>query len=144
MLTADERRAFLTRSIFFDQFIFLVFCFLLVLAILGLYFWDRNQKKHAILRNYPLVGHFRYLFEYMGEFFRQYWFATDRAKRSWVYRAAKNMMHEVAVLTHSCGAEDPRQLQRKHARIVGADGFSMSLAEIFPDKQPLPEYVEKS
>ena len=98
MLSADARRAFLTRSIFFDQFVFLVFCLILVIAILALYFWDRKQKKHAILRNYPLVGHFRSIFEYIGEFFRQYLFTNDReelpfnrAERSWVYRAAKNI-----------------------------------------------------
>lgn len=98
MLSVEARRAFLTRSIFFDQMIFLVFCLVLIIAILGLYFWDRKQKKHAILRNYPLIGHFRYLFEYIGEFFRQYLFSSDReelpfnrAERSWVYRASKNV-----------------------------------------------------
>ena len=66
--------------------------------ILSLYFWDRNQKKHAVLRNYPIVGHFRYILEYFGGFFRQYLFTNDReelpfnrAERSWVYRAAKNV-----------------------------------------------------
>ncbi len=98
MLSAEARRAFLTRSIFFDQFLFIVFSLLLVIAILCLYFWDRNQKKHAILRNYPIVGHFRYVAEYIGEFLRQYLFTNDReelpfnrAERSWVYRAAKNV-----------------------------------------------------
>lgn len=57
---------------------------------------DKTQTKHAIRRNYPLIGRFRYLFEQVGEFFRQYFFAMDReempfnrAERAWVYRAAK-------------------------------------------------------
>lgn len=57
---------------------------------------DITQKKHTILRNYPLVGHLRYLFERQGEYFRQYFFANDReempfdrATRAWVYRTAK-------------------------------------------------------
>lgn len=57
---------------------------------------DKTQTRHAIRRNYPLIGRFRYLFEQVGEFFRQYFFAMDReempfnrAERAWVYRAAK-------------------------------------------------------
>ncbi|MBT8144057.1 MAG: FMN-binding glutamate synthase family protein, partial [Gammaproteobacteria bacterium] len=58
---------------------------------------------HAIRRNFPVIGRFRYLFEHLGEFFRQYFFALDReempfnrAERSWVYRAAKNVDNTVA------------------------------------------------
>lgn len=69
------------------------------LAIVVIYFYlrDITQKKHAILRNFPLVGHLRYFFEQLGEYFRQYFFLGDRAERpfnratrSWVYRLAKN------------------------------------------------------
>ncbi|NND67428.1 MAG: FMN-binding glutamate synthase family protein [Halioglobus sp.] len=78
-----------------------VFVFVLgtgVLAVLYMYLADTTQTRQAIRRNYPVVGRFRYLFEHMGEFFRQYFFAQDReelpfnrAQRSWVYRAAKNV-----------------------------------------------------
>ena len=71
---------------------------LVVLAVIVLFILDVTQTKHAIRRNYPVVGHFRYLFEKLGEFFRQYFFAMDReelpfnrAQRSWAYRAAKNI-----------------------------------------------------
>ncbi|MCF8149583.1 MAG: FMN-binding glutamate synthase family protein [Burkholderiaceae bacterium] len=69
------------------------------LAVLVIYFYlkDITQKKHAILRNYPLVGRLRYFFEQLGEYFRQYFFLGDRderpfnrSTRSWVYRMAKN------------------------------------------------------
>ena len=69
-----------------------------VLVIMILYIIDIFQTDHAIRRNYPVIGRFRYLFEKLGEFFRQYFFAMDReelpfnrAQRSWVYRAAKNV-----------------------------------------------------
>lgn len=62
-----------------------------------LFVQDITQKKHSILRNYPVVGHLRYLFEKQGEYFRQYFFSGDRdempfdrATRSWVYKNAKN------------------------------------------------------
>ncbi|WP_323844869.1 FMN-binding glutamate synthase family protein [Microbulbifer magnicolonia] len=79
----------------------LVFAFalvLLVLYVLYLYLSDISQTKQAIRRNFPVLGRFRYKFEHLGEFFRQYFFALDReempfnrAQRSWVYRAAKNV-----------------------------------------------------
>ena len=69
-----------------------------VLTILVLYVIDRTQTTHAIRRNFPVIGRFRYLFENLGEYFRQYFFAMDReempfnrAQRSWVYRAAKGI-----------------------------------------------------
>lgn len=75
---------------------------LLVLVIVT-FVIDKTQTQHAIRRNYPVIGHFRYLFEHVGEFFRQYFFAMDReelpfnrAQRSWVYRAAKDLDNTVA------------------------------------------------
>lgn len=72
-------------------------------AVLVMYIIDRNQTKQTLRRNYPVIGRFRYLFEHVGEFFRQYFFAMDReelpfnrAQRSWVYRAAKNIDSTVA------------------------------------------------
>lgn len=69
----------------------------LALAVLYVYLKDITQKKHAVLRNFPLIGHLRYFFEQLGEYFRQYFFLGDRderpfnrATRSWVYRLAKN------------------------------------------------------
>ena len=71
--------------------------FVLVGALLFLFISDVTQKKHGVLRNYPVIGHLRYYFEQLGEYFRQYFFAGDRdempfnrATRGWVYRLAKN------------------------------------------------------
>ncbi|MFK8027155.1 MAG: FMN-binding glutamate synthase family protein [Gammaproteobacteria bacterium] len=87
-LTALEILAFL--------FIFFIGASIVIIAIL--YVIDRSQTTHAIRHNYPVVGRFRYFFEHMGEFFRQYFFAMDReelpfnrAERSWVYRASKDI-----------------------------------------------------
>ena len=43
-----------------------------------MYVVDVTQSQHTIRRNYPVIGRFRYLFERLGEFFRQYLFALDR------------------------------------------------------------------
>ncbi|MAZ70304.1 MAG: FMN-binding glutamate synthase family protein [Porticoccus sp.] len=76
---------------------------LLILTLVVFYIIDITQTKHAVRRNYPVVGRFRYLFEHMGEFFRQYFYALDReempfnrAERAWVYRAAKDVDRTLA------------------------------------------------
>ncbi len=65
----------------------------LIIAIIQ----DVTQKKHTVLRNYPVIGRLRFFFEDLGEYFRQYFFSGDReempfnrATRAWVYREAKN------------------------------------------------------
>ena len=74
-----------------------------VLVLIVIYIRDVTQTQHAIRRNFPVIGRFRYFFEHLGEFFRQYFFAMDReelpfnrAQRSWAYRAAKNIDNTVA------------------------------------------------
>ena len=74
-----------------------------VLSVVILYFIDITQTKHAIRRNFPVIGRLRYWFEHLGQFFRQYFYALDReempfnrAQRSWVYRAAKGEDNTVA------------------------------------------------
>jgi glutamate synthase domain-containing protein 2 len=70
---------------------------LIVIGTLMVWFiQDVTQKKHTVLRNYPVIGRLRYLLEKQGEYFRQYFFAGDRdempfnrATRSWAYRLAK-------------------------------------------------------
>ena len=69
-----------------------------VIAILWLYTFDKLQTKQAIRHNFPVIGRLRYIFEHWGVFFRQYFFSHDReempfnrAQRTWVYRAGKNI-----------------------------------------------------
>ncbi|MEJ2539391.1 MAG: FMN-binding glutamate synthase family protein [Gemmatimonadota bacterium] len=58
--------------------------------------YDLLQRRHAILRNFPIIGHFRYLLESVGPELRQY-IVTDnneerpfsRDQRSWIYASAK-------------------------------------------------------
>ena len=76
--------------------LFVVMIGLSVLIVVVLYVIDRVQTRNAVRRNFPVIGRFRTIFERLGEFFRQYFFAMDReempfnrAERTWVYRAAK-------------------------------------------------------
>src|SRR5690625_963811 len=64
----------------------LIICVVIILTILFIgillfviYFvlFDRNQKMHSILRNYPVLGRVRYFFEEIGTELRGYWFKSD-------------------------------------------------------------------
>ena len=66
----------------------------LILSLVGLH--DLNQNHHAILRNYPVIGHLRFMFEYIRPEIRQYFLESEtdatpfsRAQRSLVYSRAK-------------------------------------------------------
>jgi glutamate synthase domain-containing protein 2 len=91
---------------------------LAVLALLGAFVWvstglglaamvvglagvalglrDLRQTRHAILRNYPVIGHLRFLLEFVRPELRQYFIESDneaapfsRQQRSLVYQRAK-------------------------------------------------------
>ena len=52
-------------------------------VMLLLYFNDKNQKQHSVLRNFPLLGRVRYIFEMVGPELRQYMFDGDnKGKRT--------------------------------------------------------------
>ncbi len=66
-----------------------------VLSAIGIY--DLLQTKHAVRRNYPIIGNIRYMVESVRPELRQYLFETDfeklpfsRTQRSLVYARAKN------------------------------------------------------
>jgi glutamate synthase (ferredoxin) len=59
---------------------FIFFAIILaILIVIGLYlfFVDRAQKQHPILRNYPIIGRVRYFLETLGPELRQYLFNND-------------------------------------------------------------------
>jgi glutamate synthase domain-containing protein 2 len=65
-------------------------------ALAGLIARDLHQRQHAIVRNFPVVGHFRYLLEAVGPELRQYIVTSNdeerpfsRDQRRWVYASSK-------------------------------------------------------
>src|SRR3954447_5254897 len=65
-------------------------------ALAGLTAHDLLQRQHAIIRNYPVVGHFRYWLESVGPELRQYIVTSNdeerpfsRDQRRWVYASSK-------------------------------------------------------
>lgn len=104
------------RKIFYSisglAFAFHVACFFLApwmllsafitvpLFVLGVV--DMNQKKHSIRRNFPVIGHMRYLFEMIRPEISQYFIESNtdgtpfsREERSVVYQRAKKVTDTV-------------------------------------------------
>ncbi|HWU86271.1 MAG TPA: FMN-binding glutamate synthase family protein [Kofleriaceae bacterium] len=64
--------------------------------LLGVLVHDLTQKKHAILRNFPIIGHVRYWLETVGPELRQYIVTSNdeerpfsRDQRRWIYASSK-------------------------------------------------------
>ena len=70
---------------------------LLFLALTAVGIYDLQQQHHAVLRNYPIIGHLRFMFEYIRPEIRQYFLESEteatpfsRAQRTLVYTRAKS------------------------------------------------------
>ena len=79
----------------------------LVILLVLLGFYDLIQKKHTILRNFPVIGRMRYLLEMIGPEIHQYFVESgtdgkpiDRNHRSYIYERAKEENE-----THPFGTE---------------------------------------
>ncbi len=88
---------------------------LTILYIIGIY--NANQSKHAILRNFPVIGYFRYFFESISPEMQQYFIEREtdgkpfpRHQRSAAYRRSKNISDTVAFGT---------QLEINHRKYEG-------------------------
>lgn len=120
-----------------------------MLSARGLY--DLLQTRHSILRNYPLLGHFRFFFEAIRPELRQYIVESDdeeapfsRAQRSLVYQRAKNAVdsqafgtkHDVKLDGHEWVSHSiaPTKVASTDFRVVVGAGrpqpYSMSVMNI--------------
>lgn len=79
----------------------------ILFLLFGLGLYDIFQTKHAVLRNFPAIGHFRYLFETIRPEIQQYFIESNtdgrpfsRNLRALVYRRSKGVMD-----THPFGTQ---------------------------------------
>lgn len=92
-----------------------------VAALIAVTLYDVFQRKHAILRNFPIIGHFRYLLEMVGPELRQY-IVTDndaerpfsRDQRRWVYSSSKKQNNYFGFGTDNDLELTPNYLIIKH------------------------------
>ncbi len=88
-----------------DYYLWLPALMAAFLTFVGLH--DIRQTRHAILRNYPVIGHIRFFLEKIRPEMRQYFFEADtdgrpfpRDKRAIVYQRAKKQLDKKPFGTH--------------------------------------------
>src|SRR5476649_16115 len=74
-----------------------IYLFFLIIPYIALGLYDMGST-HNVLRNYPVLGHLRYFFEFVRPEIQQYFVQTDqsgrpfsREQRSVVYQRAKKI-----------------------------------------------------
>lgn len=84
--------------------------------------YDLRQRRHAILRNFPLLGHARYVLEEVGPELRQYIVTSNteerpfnRDQRRWIYASSKRENNYFAFGTSKDLETSPNYLIIKHS-----------------------------
>ena len=84
-----------------------LWAYIVVLPLFFLGIYDSFQKHHSILRNFPVLGHFRFMLEFIAPEIQQYFIERDtdgrpfsRNHRALAYQRAKNIE-----ATHPFGTE---------------------------------------
>jgi hypothetical protein len=93
-----------------------------VVALLALVAYDLLQRRQAILRTFPVVGHLRFLLESFGPELRQYIVTSNdeerpftRDQRNWVYACAQGRDTHIGFGTDNDIEREPGYLVIKHA-----------------------------
>ena len=146
----NVRKIFVISAIFVSLLVSVIGCFwppvwwsfVLFGPLIVVGISDITQKKHAIKRNFPIIGNLRYLLEKIRPEIMQYFVETDtegkpfnRLHRSMVYRRAKKVNDSTPFGTqydvyaagyewmdHSIYAQ-PSKYKKEHPRVIvgGAD-----------------------
>ena len=100
-----------------------------------------TERLHAILRNFPVIGHFRYIFEAVGPELRQYIVTSNneekpfsRDERRWVYASAKKQNNYFGFGTDHDLETSPNYLIIRHSAFPlaspqkGDDAYSETYA----------------
>jgi glutamate synthase (ferredoxin) len=98
---------------------------MIVIAFVALAVWiayDLLQKKHAIIHNFPIIGHFRYWLEAIGPELRQYIVTSNdeerpfnRDERRWVYASSKKENNYFGFGTDNDLERSPNYLIIRHS-----------------------------
>jgi glutamate synthase domain-containing protein 2 len=95
---------------------------ILIGLVVSVVVYDLVQRKHAILRNFPVIGHLRYLLESVGPELRQYIVTSNqeerpfsRDQRRWVYASSKLQNNYFGFGTDAELENAPNHIVIKHA-----------------------------
>lgn len=117
----------------------ILWSFVVVGPLILLGYYDMTQKKHAVVRNFPILGHFRYILESIRPEIQQYFVENDtdgtpinRIFRSLIYQRSKKVNNTTPFGTrmdvyragyewmdHSMYAADDKNIDPNHRTVVG-------------------------
>src|SRR5690349_18057963 len=98
----------------------------LLLVVIAIY--DLFQRRHSILRNFPIIGHARFMIETVGPELRQYIVTANdeerpftRDERRWIYASSKGENNFFGFGTDNDLERTPGYILLRHAPFpVGA------------------------
>ena len=73
----------------------LIWLCIYIIPLICLYIYDITQKNHTILRNFPILGHIRYIMEFFRPEVQQYFIADDKSERPYD-RETRNVIYQRA------------------------------------------------
>ncbi|MGM8851180.1 FMN-binding glutamate synthase family protein [Salinicola halophyticus] len=124
LLTAALIAATLVIGVFWHAFLWLLILWV-PLALIG---WRDLRSPHNVLYNYPLIGHLRYLLEFVRPELRQYFFESETSGRPFS-REQRNLIN-----ARADGSGDTSPFGT--IRDVGAPGYNFSYHSIQPGSVP--------
>ncbi|UOQ45282.1 FMN-binding glutamate synthase family protein [Halobacillus salinarum] len=89
-----------------------------LILVLRLYFHDKQQREHSVLRNFPVLGKARYILEKMGPELRQYLFNNDNEGKPFTRREF--------VFVNVAGKYNSRMIGYGSERDFEKDGYYVS------------------
>ncbi|MEV5608965.1 FMN-binding glutamate synthase family protein [Streptomyces sp. NPDC052225] len=102
-----------------------------LLALTALGVWDLLQSRHSVLRNYPVVGHLRFLMESLRPEVQQYFVERNYDGRPYD-RDVRNIVYERAKAVVGAEAEEPFGTEQD----VYADGHEFLVPSMRPVDAP--------
>ncbi len=117
----------------------------LLAAIVAWVLYDVLQTQHAVIRTFPIIGHFRYWLEAVGPELRQY-IVTDndeerpfsRDQRRWVYASAKGENTSFGFGSDNEMEMAGHYMLLKHATFPYRPSVVGGAAERVAERDPLP------
>lgn len=106
-----------------------------VLFVVYLFFYDRRQSEHSVLRNYPILGKVRYFLEKIGPELRQYLFDNDSEGRPFSRRQFENIVKRGKYLHDLIGFGSQRDFEESGFYIKNTL-FPKQLEELDVDEEP--------
>ncbi len=119
----------------------------IVFLFVNWFIYDKYiQRKHQLLKNYPIIGRLRYLLEEVREPFRQYFgdekFYESKDKLDWVYKAARDLPN-YSSFSPAQPLPKPKFMIKHAAIVLNEDEVGHDFSVTFGENRKYP-FVSKS